>query len=306
MRNKKNLTTRIEWRCAQAGRLVDGRSAAGDPQEPPAAGGPASLVVSPHSSSETSTVSGANVTKVPDSVDADRQTGNNRHPSTFIWKPIMTMPQSKTPHVFIVNPQELVRVGIRTLLESVADFTVVGEATSRMEALPLILQLRPDIVILDLRVQDGKGIETAKDILANLPATRLLFLADNLNDTILLSAVATGAHGYVLQEAGADTLLHALRTITKGQSYLDPSVTRHTFAYLRKLADREPERGLHLLSPQEQRLLPLIAQGKTNKEIAAELGLSDKTIKNYLANVYTKLHLTRRSQAAAFYLKHVS
>lgn len=304
MHNKKNLTTRIEWGCAQAGRLVDGRSAAGDPQEPPAAGGPVSLA-SPHSSNEPSTASGANVTRVPDSVGADRRTGNNRHPSTFIWKPIMTMPQSKTPHVFIVNPQELVRVGIRTLLESVADFTVVGEATSRMEALPLILQLKPDIVILDLRVQDGKGIETAKDILANLPSTRLLFLADNLNDTILLSAVATGAHGYVLQDAGADTLLHALRTITKGQSYLDPSVTRHTFAYLRKLADREPERGLHLLSPQEQRLLPLIAQGKTNKEIAAELGLSDKTIKNYLANVYTKLHLTRRSQAAAFYLKHV-
>ena len=83
-------------------------------------------------------------------------------------------------------------------------------------------------------------------------------------------------------------------------------MTRHTFAYLRKLADREPERGRHLLSPQEQRLLPLIAQGKTNKEIAAELGLSDKTVKNYLANVYTKLHLTRRSQAAAFYLTHLS
>ncbi|WHZ23364.1 MAG: Regulatory protein, LuxR:Response regulator receiver [Nitrospira sp.] len=306
MRNKKNLTTRIEWGCAQAGRLVDGRSAAGDPQEPPATGDHERPVIPPHSNSEASTASSATVTKVPDSVGANIQTGNNRHPSTFTWKPTMTMPQSKTPHVFIVNPQELVRVGMRTLLESVADFTVVGEAASRMDALPLILQLKPDIVILDLRVQDGKGIETAKDILTNLPTTRLLFLADNLNDTILLSAVATGAHGYVLQDAGAETILHALRTITRGQSYLDPSVTRHTFAYLRKLAEREPERGLHLLSPQEQRLLPLIAQGKTNKEIAAELGLSDKTIKNYLANVYTKLHLTRRSQAAAFYLKHGS
>jgi DNA-binding NarL/FixJ family response regulator len=225
---------------------------------------------------------------------------------TLIWNANMNKPQSKTVHVFIVNPQELVRVGIRTLLNSVADFTVVGEAASRGDALPQIIQLKPDIVMLDLRAQDGKGIETAKDILSALPATRLLFLADNLNDTILLSAVATGAHGYVLQDAGIETLLHALRTVTQGQSYLDPGVTRHTFAYLRKLADREPERGRHLLSPQEQRLLPLIAQGKTNKEIAAELGLSDKTVKNYLANVYTKLHLTRRSQAAAFYLKSLT
>lgn len=207
--------------------------------------------------------------------------------------------------VFVINPQELVRVGMRTLLNSVPDFRIVGEAPSRAEALPLVLQHKPDIVIVDLRVQDGTGIETAKEILSHLPATRLLFLADTLNDTILLSAVSTGAHGYVLQDAGAETLMHALRSITKGQAYLDPGVTRHTFAYLRKVADREPERGRHLLSPQERRLLPLIAQGKTNKEIAAELGLSDKTVKNYLANVYSKLHLTRRSQAAAFYLKTI-
>lgn len=207
--------------------------------------------------------------------------------------------------VFIINPQELVRVGMRTLVNSMPDFTVVGEAPSRSEALPMLLQHTPDIVIVDLRVQDGTGIETAKEILTHLPATRLLFLADTLNDSILLSAISTGAHGYVLQDAGSETLMHAMRSITKGQAYLDPGVTRHTFAYLRKVADREPERGRHLLSPQERRLLPLIAQGKTNKEIAAELGLSDKTVKNYLANVYSKLHLTRRSQAAAFYLKTI-
>jgi two-component system response regulator DevR len=227
-----------------------------------------------------------------------------QHPST--WNTPMNQASGKRVHVFIINPQELVRVGIRTLLESVTDFTVVGEASSREDAWPHILQLKPEIVMLDLRVQDGKGIETAKDLLLRLPATRVLFLADTLDDTILLSAVATGAHGYVLQDAGTETVLHALRTVTKGQSYLDPGMTRQTFAYLRKLADRQPERGRHLLSPQEQRLLPLIAQGKTNKEIAAELGLSDKTVKNYLANVYTKLHLTRRSQAAAFYLTHLS
>lgn len=213
--------------------------------------------------------------------------------------------QNTPARVFIINPQELVRVGMRTLLNSVPDFIVVGESPSREEAFPLVLEHKPEIVVLDLRAQDGAGIETAKQILTDLPETRVLFLADTLNDTTLLSAVATGAHGYVLQEAGAETLLHAMRSLIKGQSYLDPGVTRHTFAYLRKVADREPERGRHLLSPQERRLLPLIAQGKTNKEIAAELGLSDKTVKNYLANVYSKLHLSRRSQAAAFYLKTI-
>lgn len=217
----------------------------------------------------------------------------------------MNEPSYSPTRVFIINPQELVRVGMRTLLNSVPDFTVVGEAATQGDALPLVLQHHPDIVIVYLRVQDGTGIETAREILTHLPGTRLLFLADTLNDNILLSAVSTGAHGYVLQDAGSETLMHALRSITKGQAYLDPGVTRHTFAYLRKVADREPERGRHLLSPQERRLLPLIAQGKTNKEIAAELGLSDKTVKNYLANVYSKLHLTRRSQAAAFYLKTI-
>lgn len=227
-----------------------------------------------------------------------------QHPS--LWKTTMNQVPAKRSHVFIVNPQVLVRVGIRTLLESEAEFSVLGEASSRQDALPLIFQLKPDIVILNLRVHDGKAIDTAKELLARLPGTRVLFIADTLDDTILLAAVATGAHGYVLQEAGTGTLLHALRAVSQGQSYLDPGMTRHTFTYLRKLANRKPERGRHLLSPQEQRLLPLIAQGKTNKEIAAELGLSDKTVKNYLANVYTKLRLTRRSQAAAYYLQHLS
>ncbi|ULA67701.1 MAG: DNA-binding response regulator [Nitrospira sp.] len=226
-----------------------------------------------------------------------------QHSST--WNNSMNQSETRSGNVFIVNPQELMRVGIRTLFESGTEFTVVGESSSREQALPLILQLKPDIVLLHLRAHDEKDIDTAKEILLHIPTMRILFLADALNDTTLLSAVSTGAQGYVLQDAGSETLMHAMRSIIKGQAYLDPGVTRHTFAYLRKVADREPERGRHLLSPQERRLLPLIAQGKTNKEIAAELGLSDKTVKNYLANVYSKLHLTRRSQAAAFYLKTI-
>ncbi|MBX3236337.1 MAG: response regulator transcription factor [Nitrospiraceae bacterium] len=218
----------------------------------------------------------------------------------------MSHTSKKQSEVYILNPEELVRVGLRTLLEPEPDFVVVGEATAKSEALSGIARLRPDIVILDLRLEDGSGIEAAREIMEQCPKSRLLFLSDRLDDETLLSAVATGAHGYVLRDAGAETLLQALRTIMRGQSFLDPRVTHHTFAYLRRLATRPPERTNLPLSPQEQRLLPLVAQGKTNKEIAAELGLSDKTVKNYLASVYTKLHISRRSQAAAFYSKHFS
>ena len=149
-------------------------------------------------------------------------------------------------------------------------------------------------------------MDAARELLTVFAKLRILFLSNSLEDETLLAAVASGAHGYVLRDAGAETVLQALRTVARGQSFLDPRVTHHTFAYLRKLANRTPDTIRLPLSPQEQRLLPLIAQGKTNKEIAAELGLSDKTVKNYLANVYNKLHITRRSQAAAFYSKHYS
>lgn len=222
------------------------------------------------------------------------------------WNNTMTKQSSNPVHVYIVDPHEIVRVGLRTLLESDPEFTVVGEATSKQQAVANLIRLKPDIVILDVRLEDGSGIEAAQELLSLYDKTRILFLSNSLEDQTLLSAVASGAHGYVLRDAGTETLLQALRTVARGHAYLDPRVTHHTFAYLRRIAGRAPERNSPPLSPQEQRLLPLVAQGKTNKEIAAELGLSDKTVKNYLANVYNKLHITRRSQAAAFYSKHFS
>jgi two-component system, NarL family, response regulator DevR len=223
------------------------------------------------------------------------------------WTNTTMAKQSPKPaHVYIVDPHEIVRVGLRTLLDPDPDFKVVGEATSKQQAMANISRLKPDIVILDVRLEDGSGIDAARDFLTLCDQIRILFLSNSLEDQTLLAAVASGAHGYVLRDAGTETLLQALRTIARGHFFLDSRVTHHTFAYLRKLANRTPDITRLPLSPQEQRLLPLIAQGKTNKEIAAELGLSDKTVKNYLANVYNKLHITRRSQAAAFYSKHFS
>jgi DNA-binding NarL/FixJ family response regulator len=213
---------------------------------------------------------------------------------------------TKQVRIYIVDPHEIVRVGLRTLLDADPEFKVVGEAASKQEALINIFRFKPDIVILDLRLQDGSGMDAARELLNACATLRIVFLSNSLEDETLLAAVASGADGYVLRDAEAETVLHALRTVAQGQSYLDPRVTHHTFAYLRKLADRTPDTIRLPLSPQEQRLLPLIAQGKTNKEIATELGLSDKTVKNYLASVYNKLHITRRSQAAAFYSKYYS
>ena len=213
---------------------------------------------------------------------------------------------TKQVRVYIIDPHEIVRVGLRTLLDPDPEFKLVGEATSKQEALINIPRLKPEIVILDLRLQDGSGMDAARELLTAFAKVRIVFLSNSLENETLLAAVASGIHAYVLRDAGAETLMQALRTVARGQSFLDPRVTHHTFAYLRRLANRSPNTIRLPLSPQEQRLLPLIAQGKTNKEIAAELGLSDKTVKNYLANVYNKLHITRRAQAAAFYSKHYS
>lgn len=220
------------------------------------------------------------------------------------WKNTMAKQQANAVSVYIVDPHEIVRVGLRTLLDSDSEFKVVGEATSKQQATANLAKLKPDIVILDVRLEDGSGIEAAHELLQLYDKIRILFLSNSLEDQTLLAAVASGAHGYVLRDTGTENLLQALRTVARGHAYLDPRVTHHTFAYLRRIAGRASEHNRPPLSPQEQRLLPLVAQGKTNKEIAAELGLSDKTVKNYLANVYNKLHITRRSQAAAFYSKH--
>lgn len=211
---------------------------------------------------------------------------------------------SKPIKVLIVDAQEIVRLGLRTMLETEPDFRVVGEATSRESALARIATLKPEIVVLDARLEGNRGIDTTREILEIAPGSRVLLLSNSLDEETMLAALTSGAQGYVLRDAESDTLVQAIRTIANGQSYLDPRVAHHTLACLRRMAGHVDDKAKLPLSPQEKRLLPLLAQGKTNKEIAHELGLSDKTVKNYLANVYNKLHITRRAQAAAFYSKH--
>jgi two-component system, NarL family, response regulator DevR len=209
----------------------------------------------------------------------------------------------KTLSLLIVDDHEIVRIGLRTVLNLVSGMQVVGECATGAEAVTEAVRLKPDIVLLDIRLSDRSGVEVCRSILAECPDTRVLFLTSYADDETILSAVVSGAQGYVLKDASTSILIEALRTIGSGQSLLDPKVTTQALSILRARYSGDSKTKPYSLSPQEERVLKLVADGKTNKEIAAVMGLSDKTVKNYLANVYDKLHVTRRSQATAVYLR---
>lgn len=215
----------------------------------------------------------------------------------------MTTDKTKTLSLLIVDDHEIVRIGLRTVLSLVSGMQVVGECATGVEAVREAVRLKPDIVILDIRLSDRSGVEVCRDILAECPDTRVLFLTSYADDETILSAVVSGAQGYVLKDASTSILIEALRTIGTGQSLLDPKVTTQALSILRARYSGDPKTKPNSLSPQEERVLKLVADGKTNKEVAAVMGLSDKTVKNYLANVYDKLHVTRRAQATAVYLR---
>ncbi|WP_447978655.1 response regulator transcription factor [Candidatus Nitrospira bockiana] len=213
--------------------------------------------------------------------------------------------KSKLLDILIVDDHEIVRLGLRTMLDLVPGIRVVGEAATGQDALSQTMRLQPDLVLLDIRLPDRSGIDICRDIVATSPQTRVLFLTSFADDETVLSAVVAGAQGYVLKDATNTSLIEAIRTVGGGQSLLDPQVTTHTLSFIRDRYNPAGAMPTLRLSPQEERVLRLVAEGKTNKEIAADLRLSDKTVKNYLSNIYDKLDVNRRSQATAIYLKSV-
>jgi DNA-binding NarL/FixJ family response regulator len=178
---------------------------------------------------------------------------------------------------------------------------VVGQASRKDDAKKLVLRLKPDVVLLDIRLPDGSGVDAARDILAACPNTRVLFLTSFADDHTVLEAILSGAQGYILKDIASAALIRAIKTVASGQALIDPRLTKNTLHWLKNVYAQPGQSKRPLLSPQEQRLLPLVAQGMTNKEIADHLQLSEKTVKNYLANIYSKLNIGRRSQIAAFY-----
>jgi len=215
------------------------------------------------------------------------------------------MPIVKTAPIrlLLVDDHEVVRVGLKTVLSQQPGIIVVGEAATMATAVQNALRLKPTVILMDVRLPDGSGVDACREILAARPDTRVIFLTSYADDDSVLAAVLAGAHGYVLKEIDTLALLRAIHTVAEGQSILDPTVTERALSWLRGLGNGPATPGTEQLSAQEERVLALVAQGKTNKEVAVALGLSDKTVKNYLANVFQKLRITRRAQAAAFFVK---
>ena len=209
----------------------------------------------------------------------------------------------KPIRLLLVDDHEVVRMGLETLFRRAGTVQVVGEANSVASAVTEAIRLRPDIVLLDLRLPDGSGIEACREILGTCPGTHVVFLTSFADEHAVLSTTFAGAKGYLLKTIGGTALVQAIHAIAGGQSILDPAVTESVLARMRSLSTMDANGQNVMLSPQERRILPLVADGKTNKEIAVALGLSDKTIKSYLSNIFDKLQVTSRTQAAAMFIK---
>ena len=202
--------------------------------------------------------------------------------------------------LLVVDDHEVVRQGLVALLDRRPNFQVVAEAGTVEEALAQARLHQPDIVIMDVRLPDGSGVEACREIRADLPDTRVVMLTSFPDDEAVLSAIVAGAAGYLLKQIRARDLVSALEAVGRGESLLDPAVTERVLARVRQIATGEIHDELAGLTPQERKILLLVAEGMTNKAIAAEIFLSDKTVKNYVSSILAKLNLERRAQAAAF------
>jgi two-component system, NarL family, response regulator DevR len=202
--------------------------------------------------------------------------------------------------LLVVDDHEVVRQGLVALLDRRAGFQVVAEAGTVEEAIAQARLHQPDIVVMDVRLPDGSGVEACREIRAELPETRVIMLTSFPDDEAVLSAIVAGAAGYLLKQIRARDLVAALEAVGRGESLLDPAVTERVLERVRRIASGQGNDELSVLTPQERKILMLVAEGKTNKQIAADVFLSDKTVKNYVSSILSKLNLERRAQAAAF------
>ena len=220
----------------------------------------------------------------------------------MIYQDIQT-PSYPPIAILIVEDHAVVRVGLRMIFEQCSGLEVVGEARTCKDALGEARRLRPNVILMDLRLPDGSGTEICRDILETNPDTKVLFLSSYQDDDSMFAAVLAGASGYLLKEVGAERLTQAIELVAAGHTILDRSTVERVHAWAHGKVPPTSEETTSGLPPQQQRILALVAEGKTNKEIGTALGLSEKTVRNYLVTIFEKLHISRRSQAAAIYTK---
>jgi two-component system, NarL family, response regulator DevR len=200
--------------------------------------------------------------------------------------------------VFLLDDHEVVRAGLRTLLDAESDMEVVGEAGTAAEALARIPAVRPDVAVLDVRLPDGSGVEVCREIRSRHPEIACVMLTSYADDEALFAAIMAGAAGYVLKQVGGSDLVTKLQRVGSGQSLLDPALTQRVLERVQQGPKRDER--LERLTPQELRILDLIAEGRTNRQIGEEMYLAEKTVKNYVSNLLAKLGMERRTQAATF------
>jgi two-component system response regulator DevR len=216
-------------------------------------------------------------------------------------------PQKQPPlRVLLVDDHEVVRDGVKALLQATDDIIVTGEAGSVREAIDEADRTRPDVVVMDVRLADGSGIEATREIRAKHEKTAVIMLTSFADDEALFASIMAGAAGYVLKQVKGGELVRAIRTVGKGESLLDPAVTSTVLDRLRKGKHLLTDEKLARLSPQEERILALIADGKTNGAIGEELHLAEKTVKNYVSSILSKLEVARRAEAAAYLARHTT
>jgi len=239
-------------------------------------------------------------TKDPRTPDEDQVWSLSR--ASYLRPMADAAPAAHPIRVYLLDDHEIVRRGIRDLLEAEGDIVVVGESGLAQEAARRIPALRPDVAILDGRLPDGSGIDVCREVRSRSPEIAALILTSFDDDDALFSAIMAGAAGYLLKQVGGNALVDAVRRVAAGQSLLDPGVTAKVLERLRSGPREDP--ALAQLTTQERRILDLVGEGMTNRQIAETVHLAEKTVKNYVSSMLTKLGLQSRTQAAIFSTKH--
>ena len=208
----------------------------------------------------------------------------------------------KDIRVMVVDDHEIVRLGLAHLFEQYDNITVVASAGSVGEALLKVEEIRPDVVVMDIRLQGSSGIDACREICSRFYDTKVIMLTSYGEEDLVLESILAGAKGYVLKDVGNEEIIRAVKAVYKGESLLDPIVTKHLLERMRRTAEK-PNDELQQLTVQEKKVLVLVSEGKTNKEIAESIFLSEKTVRNYVSSILAKLNLANRTEAAAFAAK---
>ena len=212
--------------------------------------------------------------------------------------------RTETLRLLLVDDHEVVRLGMRALLNRHPTFDVVAEAATEEDAVQQAIALQPDIVLMDIRLADGSGIDACERIVSRLPETKVIMLTSYAEDELLFAAIRAGAAGYVLKQVDSRDLVKAIESAAQGEATLDPSLTQKVFNEVRRSIANEESQVFASLTAQEMQVLAQIAEGKTNKNIAKALFLSEGTVRNYVSSVLSKLNVANRAEAAAFAIKH--